>query len=426
MTLIQTGGGNGPTKPGQPTDRCGAKSDGVSREMREVLALFRLGKGGFSMEDAVYITARYRVPWQQDVTKRAEQIAVGMTVGSWTDLPDVRKPHLRRYLGRVKDVWRDGSDALMDIQYPLDNVRPHIASLLTVVFGKVSLDGQIRLEALELPPAYIDQFPGPRWGIPGIRKLLQVPDRPLVMSIFKSENGRYLDEFAEAFEAQINGGVDLVKDDEIFLADQFAPLTERIQVARERLEKRAQRTGQKGLYIVNVSGSPATILKTCEKAAEAGADGFLISGYTVGLDILTDIRRENIPGVLVLHPAFVGGQIADSRLGVHPAVLLGTLPRLAGADIVLYPSPYGSVSLPAADSLAVAEKLRTLDDRHPPVWPGPSAGIHAGMLPTLFRDFGPDVIINAGGAVHGHPEGTEAGARVLADAAQRFLEVKAR
>lgn len=415
-------------KPGQPADRCGANSDGVSREMREVLALFRLGKGGFSMADdnTVYITARYRVPWQQDVTKRAEHIAVGMTVGSWTDLPDARKPHLRRYLGQVKDVWRDGSDALMDIQYPLENVRPHIASLLTVVFGKVSLDGQIRLEALELPSAYTDQFPGPRWGIPGIRQILNVPQRPLVMSIFKSENGRYLDEFADAFEAQINGGVDLVKDDEIFLADQFAPLVERIQVARDRLNERTQRTGQKGLYIVNVNGSPATILKTCEKAARAGADGFLISGYTVGLDILSDIRRENIPGILVLHPAFVGGQIADSHFGVHPAILLGTLPRLAGADIVLYPSPYGSVSLPAADSFAVAENLRASDDGHLPVWPGPSAGIHVGMLPTLFRDFGPDVIINAGGAVHGHPDGTEAGARVLVEAAQRFQEVTAR
>ncbi len=369
-----------------------------------------------------FITACYRVPWTDTIAKKAEAIAVGMTVGSWTDLPDARKPHLKRYLGEVGDIARKDDLAFFEIRYPVANVRASISSLLTVVFGKVSLDADIRLESLDLPAAFEAQFPGPGSGIPGLRNRLQVHRRPFVMSIFKSENGRTLKEFKEAFHEQIEGGVDLVKDDEIFMADDDAPLLDRIQVAQEALTRREARTGQPGLYIPVLSGSPRDLLNTAEKAASMGADGFLISAYTLGLDILSDLRRAAPNAVLVLHPAFSGGQIASPRHGIHPALFLGMLPRLAGADIVLYPSPYGSVAMPKVDSLAVAQALRH-PGHHAAVLPGPSAGIHAGILPALFRDFGPDVIINAGGAVHGHPEGTRAGARVLKEAAERYDEI---
>lgn len=377
---------------------------------------FVRSKGGFLLD---YITAAYRVPWDDRLRDKAEAIAIGMTVGSWTDLPDTRKPHLRHYLGEVGDVRREGASGVFEIRYPLDNVRPSISSLLTVVFGKLSLDGAIRLESLTLPDAFAALFPGPTWGIAGLRQVLNIPERPLVMSIFKSENGRTLDEFSAAFDDQIAGGVDLVKDDEIYMADGNAPLTDRIRAAQDALARREALTGQRGLYIPVLSGTPLDILRAAENAQEAGAQGFLISAYTLGLDILTDLRRAGIMVPLVLHPAFAGGQVGSSERGVHPAIFLGLLPRLAGADVVLYPSPYGSVAMPKGESLAVAEALRK-PGRFAAALPGPSAGIHVGVLPDLFRDFGPDLIINAGGAVHGHPEGTRAGARVLREAADRY------
>ncbi|NMP21354.1 RuBisCO large subunit C-terminal-like domain-containing protein [Sulfobacillus harzensis] len=369
-----------------------------------------------------YITAGYRVPWDDNLAKKAEAIAVGMTVGSWTDLPDTKKPHLRRFLGEAGAIRHDGESGVFEIRYPVDNVKPSISSLLTVMFGKLSLDGQIRLESLDLPASYTRNFSGPALGIPGIRKKLAVRGRPLVMSIFKSENGRTLSEFREAFEEQIGGGVDLVKDDEIFMADEAAPLRDRILAAEEGLARREAHTGQKGFYIPVLSGTPKEVLVQAEEAAEAGAKGFLIAAYTLGLDILSDLQAVAPGALLVLHPAFSGGQVASPSYGIHPALYLGLLPRLAGADVVLYPSPYGSVAMPRDESLKVAQELRTPAVQAPAL-PGPSAGIHVGILPQLFRDFGSDVIINAGGAVHGHPEGTRAGAQALRDAADRYQDI---
>lgn len=390
--------------------------------MRESCApSFLSPERGFPVE---YITARYRVPWSEHLLEQAQTYAIGMTVGSWVDLPDARKPHLRKYLGEVGQVFRRENVGYFEIKYPVDNVRPSLSSLLTVVFGKLSLDGLIRLESVVLPEPYAKQFPGPTHGISGIRSALNVSDRPLVMSIFKSENGRTLQEFRQAFDEQIAGGVDLVKDDEIYMADDDAPLLDRIHSARDALARREASTGQRGLYIPTVSGTPQDIIDTAHVAQEHGAQGFLIAAYTTGLDVLVDLRRTGIHVPLILHPAFAGGQVGGSDRGVHPRVFFGQLPRLAGADVVLYPSPYGSVAMPQAESIAVADALRE-SSWLAAVLPGPSAGIHVGILPQLFRDFGADIIINAGGAIHGHPDGTRAGARVLSQAAACFEEVRA-
>lgn len=368
--------------------------------------------------------ARYRVPWADSLEEKAEAIAVGMTVGSWIDLPDSRKPHLSRYRGEVGEIMRAGDAGYFEIRYPVDNVRPAISSILTVAFGKLSLDGIIRLETLSLPESLVRQFPGPSLGITGLRQLLNISQRPLVMSIFKSENGRTLDEFKNALNEQLAGLVDIVKDDEIYMADDAAPLLDRIDVANDAIARREAETGQKGLYVPTLVGTPHQIVENAHLAVRRGAGGFLISAYTMGLDILIDLRRSGVTAPLFVHPAFSGGQISNSQYGIHPRIFLGQLPRIAGADVVLYPSPYGSVSMPREDSLAIAHALSE-DSIFPAVLPGPSAGIHVGVLPQLFRDFGADVIVNAGGAIHGHPGGTRLGAQILSEAVQRFKEVAA-
>lgn len=118
-----------------------------------------------------------------------------------------------------------------------------------------------------------------------------------------------------------------------------------------------------------------------------------------------------------------GATYPSPHYGISPSVLLGKLMRLAGADLVLFPSPYGSVVMPREENLAIKHVLLTNDlhtdysykapaDAHLKLaasFPVPSAGIHPGLVPLILRDFGQDVIVNAGGGIHGHPLGTIAG-----------------
>jgi 2,3-diketo-5-methylthiopentyl-1-phosphate enolase len=107
--------------------------------------------------------------------------------------------------------------------------------------------------------------------------------------------------------------------------------------------------------------------------------------------------------------------------GIAAPLLLGKLMRLAGADLVLFPSPYGSVVMPREENLAIDAALKAAG-RHRTSFSVPSAGIHPGLTPAIIRDFGQEVVVNAGGGIHGHPMGTAAGGRAFRQAIDAVMK----
>jgi 2,3-diketo-5-methylthiopentyl-1-phosphate enolase len=378
--------------------------------------------------DQDYVVATYLVHGHLNFYKKAQEIAVGLTVGTWTDLPKAKKEQMIPHLGKVIEVnvLNHHADeipkALLKISYPLINMNPDIPSILTTVFGKLSMDGQIKLMDLHLPDSLLLQFPGPRFGIDGIRKLLGVHNRPLLMSIFKQCIGLPLHELEKEYQHQIDGQVDLVKDDEIFFRDDDAPVLKRIAAFEKCNQHHQEKTGKKVLYAVNLTGPVTQLVEQAKHLSNAGASCLLLNVVPYGFDVLHRISADpdvNIP--IIAHPAFAGSFYPSPYYGLSAPLLLGKFMRLSGADIVLYPSPYGSVAMPKDEALDVAKQLQCPNNIHQPAFPTPSAGIHPGLVPTLYRDFGKDIIINAGGGIHGHPQGTSAGGKAFSDAIQAAI-----
>jgi 2,3-diketo-5-methylthiopentyl-1-phosphate enolase len=119
---------------------------------------------------------------------------------------------------------------------------------------------------------------------------------------------------------------------------------------------------------------------------------------------------------ILAHPAFAGALTGSIR---H-SLLFGKLIRLAGADLTLFPSPYGSLSTPKDETQQI-QTYATESHWTKPILAVPSAGIHPGLVPDLIRDFGTDVVINAGGGIHGHPDGAAAGARAFRQAIDQAI-----
>ena len=92
--------------------------------------------------------------------------------------------------------------AVITIAYPEANFSRDIPAVLTTVFGKLSLDGKIKLTDLEFSEGFKRSLPGPVLGIYGIRKLLGEFERPLLMSIFKGVIGRDLRDIKEQLRQQ--------------------------------------------------------------------------------------------------------------------------------------------------------------------------------------------------------------------------------
>ncbi|CAM3399042.1 2,3-diketo-5-methylthiopentyl-1-phosphate enolase [Marinicrinis lubricantis] len=376
-----------------------------------------------------------------DFSKKAESIAVGLTVGSWTDLPQARKQAMEKHLGRVVQIEvfeGEGPERYADVSiaYPDINFSRDLPALLVTVFGKLSMDGRIKLMDLHFSESFMSAFPGPKFGIEGVRSLLGVPERPLLMSIFKSVIGHDLPELKEQFKQQALGGVDLIKDDEILFENPLTPIDKRVPACMEAAKEAEQQTGQKLLYAVNLTGPTFQLKEQAKKAIELGANALLFNVLAYGFDALHALASDpDISVPIAAHPALAGALYPSPYYGIAPSVLLGKLMRLAGADLVLFPSPYGSVVMPKEQNLAIRDVLRSTklnqeyasgelqpDWTLKPSFPVPSAGIHPGLTPWIVRDFGRDVVVNAGGGIHGHPGGAAAGGRAFRQAIDAALQ----
>ncbi|HTG68223.1 MAG TPA: 2,3-diketo-5-methylthiopentyl-1-phosphate enolase [Candidatus Udaeobacter sp.] len=360
-----------------------------------------------------------------DFNKKALSIAVGLTVGSWTELPEAQKANMEKHLGKVLSVdVHEPANVLpgeryadIRIAYPDINFSRDLPALLVTVFGKLSMDGKIKLLDLDVSEDFAAAFPGPKFGLNGVRELLNVHDRPLLMSIFKSVVGYDLSNLQDQFYKQALGGVDLIKDDEILFENPLTPLEKRVEACMDAARRAEAETGQKLLYAVNLTGPTSQLAANARKAINAGANALLFNVLAYGYDVLHELSSDksiNVP--IAAHPAMAGAIYPSPHYGISASLLLGKLMRLAGADLVLFPSPYGSVVMPKEENLAVKDALlEPLYDLQRS-FPVPSAGIHPGLVPLILKDFGTDVVVNAGGGIHGHPMGTAAGGQAFRQA----------
>jgi len=362
-------------------------------------------------------------------TKKAEGIALGLTVGSWTDLPTLQKEQLKKHKGEVIEIQslheqnpNLGEKGIIKIAYPEINFSSDLPALLTTVFGKLSLDGAIKLLDLELSENFKQTLPGPKFGVEGIREKLNVYERPLLMSIFKGVIGRDISYLREQLKNQLLGGVDLVKDDEILFENPLTPLEKRVKAGKEVLDEVYQETGKTSLYAVNLTGRTTELKDNAKKAIESGATALLFNVFAYGLDVLQDLAEDpDISVPIMAHPAISGALAASPYYGFSYSLILGKLLRYAGADFSLFPSPYGSVAIPREEALKIAENCLQDDDVRQ-TFPVPSAGIHPGLVPQLIADFGKECIINAGGGIHGHPNGAIGGGKAFRAAIEAVLK----
>ncbi len=369
-----------------------------------------------------YIDATYLITSEKpfNVEEKAKEIAVNSIVGDIEKYPTEVKKKLEKYQGRIVDVYdfKDSDSkkfkAVIKIGYPVILFNHDIPSILTIIFGKLSLERNIKLIDLDFHPTFLDHFQGPRYGINGIRELLNIHHEPLLMTTFQTCFGLNTDEFAEEFFKQATGGADFIKDDEIFFDDALAPFEKRIEACLKKSQEAENITGRKNIYVANLTGHVDEMIEKAKRGVEVGCKAFLINVLPYGFDILQRLSQE-VDAVFVAYPSFSGAIFQSENIGIEASILLGKLMRIAGADMVLFPSPYGDMSLTYHKIMEITDSLRETLDNIPPSFPIPSEGITPKLVPDIFKEFGTNVVINAGHSVHKHPMGTTAGVKAFRD-----------
>ena len=306
----------------------------------------------------------------------------------------------------------------IQIAYPMANFSTSMSALMTILFGNISASGMIRLIDVAFPKKFIAQFQGPKFGVQGMRDVLGVPERPLLNAMIKPNIGWTPDEGADLFYKACKGGVDVIKDDELMLADSaFCPLVERVTKFMAAEKHVFEETGEHSLYAVNISDETAKVRDNAYRVLEAGGNCLMVNVYTTGFDtlkMLADDPNINVP--ILAHVNFAGTMASSTYTGIAAPLLVGKITRLAGGDFQINGHPFGK--------FPVSYKLfyRCFKFFTQPWWNikpmmyACSGGTTQLAVEKIVKAVGTDVMLAAGGGVHGHPDGSEAGAKSMRQA----------
>ena len=368
-----------------------------------------------------YIEVTYLLKTKEHIEpeKKAEELAISLSIGGWGDLPKEKRKDLEKYKARVVDVlpYKEGKieKVLIKIGFPVILFEHSVASILSIIYGKVSFTEEIKIIDIDFPPAFLDHFQGPRYGINRIREILGIHHEPLLMTVIKPCVGLTAEEVSEEFFKHAVGGADLVKDDEIFFDDALAPFEKRIEACMKKAEEAEKITGRRTLYIPHLKGKVSELIEKAKRGVEAGAKGFLVNVIPYGFDILQRLSEE-VDAFFVAHPSFSGVIFKAEHIGIRSPVLFGKLMRLMGADIVIYPSPYKKKTIEHTDALEIAENLRKDWENINPSFPAPIGDISPINIDKAFKDFGNQTVFVSSGEIYKHPDGVKGGVEAIRDA----------
>jgi ribulose-bisphosphate carboxylase large chain len=262
----------------------------------------------------------------------------------------------------------------------------------------------VRLIDLQLPDEVVKNFPGPRFGISGIREITGVQKRPLVATALKPRGAPVAD-LVEVCRGFVAGGGDLIKDDHNLLDENLSAFRDRVERCTAAI--RESQGDRHVLYLVNLMAPAEQLDGRLEAALEVGADGALMAPWVLGLDRVRELTSR-WPGVHLGHPSMSGVVTSSPDGGISLPLVHGTLARLAGLDGSVFVNAGGRFTPTRAEGRQIAEKLREPLGSIAPGWAIPAGGMSPERIPEMLEDFGSDTILLMGGALLTAEDGVEA------------------
>ena len=354
-----------------------------------------------------------------DIKEAAGAVAAESSVGTWTELTTTKT--VNRLAARVFSIINNEAKvAYSEELFEEGNMPNVLSSIAGNVFGLRTIKN-LKLLDLDLPSDLISRFMGPRFGIEGIRKILKIPKRPLVGTIIKPKLGlKTADHATVAYEAWV-GGCDIVKDDENLSSQRFNPFEERVTKTLELRDKAQNETGERKVYMANVTAETKKMLKRAEFIVEHGGEYAMVDILTCGFSALQTLREQNLPIVIHAHRAGHAAFTKNPKHGISMRAI-AKVARAIGVDQIHVGTVVGKMSETKHEVLENINALKIPMHGLKRVLPVASGGLHPRLVPALMKTFGTDVVIQAGGGIHGHKNGTVAGAKAMRQAVDGALK----
>lgn len=315
-----------------------------------------------------------------------------------------------RVVGRIVDSDGPG----ITIAYDPGVVGGDAVQFLNLLWGNVSLFPGVRVIDIQLPESVLAIFPGPRFGVPGLRELFDAPSRPLLCTALKPM-GLSPDELAGHATTLVEAGFDVIKDDHGLANQPWAPWAERIKVVSDTVRRVAQQTGHRTIYMPTLNVPADRMLEAAHQAKQAGAGGLLVLPGLSGFDAMRVLASDDSLSMPIMsHPSFLGSHVVNEGQGISHGLLIGMINRLAGADLAIFPNYGGRFSFSPDQCRDIQVRCSQELGAIRAAWPSPGGGMTLDRIEEMLSFYGNDVTLLIGGALHRGDLGENAAAMVAA------------
>ena len=332
--------------------------------------------------------------------KDAREMAKNITVEQTVEFPAA---HIEceviqsDIIGRIEEFAPCEGGWRAVISYSDQSGTEEFTQFLNVVFGNTSLLPGITVETISLSREQETWFPGPKFGIEGIRQRLQVFDRPIAFTALKPM-GLPTESFVEEAYRCALGGVDMIKDDHGLANQTFSSFRERVQAVCKAVEQAYAETGKRTAYVPNLSGSFDQIMDRVHFAEDCQAGGVMLAPALVGYDTLQYVAGHTTLPVIA-HPAMAGCFLDKGSGGFECGCINGLIPRICGADITVFPNYGGRFSLSKEQCRSIVRGCTEGYGSIKPILPAPAGGMTFEKIPAMKEFYGTDVALLMGGGL---------------------------
>jgi ribulose-bisphosphate carboxylase large chain len=366
-----------------------------------------------------YYIATYEMSSSLNLREAAWNLAIGQSVGNpsvrnkW-ETDELFENHSCLVVGD-EDFLNHQTEGIVEIAFPVVNTdweTDGISHLLCQLMGghvDIDIVTKCRLVKLELPESVTEHFLGPKFGLSGFRALTGQYGKPLFGSIVKPKIGITPEVLLEMVKQMVDGGVDFIKEDEIMVNPACAPLERRVDIISNYLAKQSRKI----VFCHTINCDPHVLVDRVKRVHELGGIGVHINVFS-GFGSYNSIRKLDLP--LYLHYQSSGAKVTtdkNHRFSIAWPVMC-QLATMMGADTI-QTGMVGGYSNDDPEEIKQCIDILTAGNTVPAL----SCGMHPGLVDRVTEIAGIDYLANAGGAVHGHPGGTVAGARAMRQAVDK-------
>ena len=371
----------------------------------------------------------------------ASMVAGESSVGTWTEVKTM-KPEIGKVLS-PKVYYVNSRKNRVRIAYPIElfelGSMPNILSSVGGnVYGMKSVEG-LFWEDVDIPEKMLKSFKGPRFGIQGVRKYLKVYNRPLVGTIVKPKVGLTSEQHAKVAYDSWVGGCDVVKDDENLGSQSFNNFYTRIKLTLEAMKKAEKETGERKVYLANCTAETEEMKKRIKFVEKNGGNYIMLDILTLGwaaLQTARDFTKLPIHAHRAGHAMFDRIENKNHKGFGMSMEVIAQFARMVGVDTLHIGTAYGKMSGDKNEVLHIEQEMEkqfTKETRDylsqkwyhvKPVFGVASGGVYPGIVPDIIKFMGKDIVLQAGGGIHGHKFGTTAGAIAMRQAVDAVLKKK--